>query len=76
MKQSQRLRRSSQLCKLWRAFFISDVVMKITLFDVTSRMYITVILFYKIYLVQVATLLHRTMPAVLIQVKEMNAIEL
>lgn len=50
--------------------------MKITLFDVTSRMYVAVILFYKIYLVQVATLLHRTIPAVLIQVKEMNAIEL
>lgn len=59
-----------------RDFSISGVVVKITLFDVTSRMYVTVILFYKIYLVQVATLLHRTMPAVLIQVKEMNAIEL
>ena len=57
-------------------FFISGVVMKTTLFDVTSRMYVTVILFYKIYLVQLTTLLHRTMPAVLIQVKEMNAIEL
>lgn len=45
-------------------FFISGVVMKITLFDVTSRMYVTVILFYEIFLVQVATLLHRTMPAV------------
>ena len=48
-------------------FSISGVVMKITLFNVTSRMYVTVILFYKIYLVQVATLLHRTIPAVLIQ---------
>ena len=57
-------------------FSISGVVVKITLFDVTSRMYVTVILFYKIFLVQVATLLHRTMPAVIIQVKEMNAIVL
>ena len=57
-------------------FSISGVVTKTALFDVMSRMYVTVILFYKIYLVQVATLLHRTMPAVLIQVKEMNAIEL
>ena len=40
MKQLQRLRIGNQLCKIWRAVFISGVVMKVALFDVISRMYV------------------------------------
>lgn len=40
VKQLQRLRIGNQLCKIWRAVFISGVVMKVALFDVISRMYV------------------------------------